>query len=313
MSQDKELMVYVNGEMVPESVALISPLDRGMLWGDSVYDVERTFGGKVFKLREHLDRLYGSLRYTRIDPGMSQGEMERLTLEVVEANRHLLGPNDDFTVTQNISRGPLNREAHQGPTVLIYCRPMAFREFVHHYFKGTRVVTPSTRRTPPQCLSPKGKISNKMNHYIADFEAREVDPEAFALMLDLDGNITETSGANFMFVSGGCINVPNRRQVLQGITMATVLELAENLGVPVQEGDYTPFDVYQADEAMITTSSYCIIPAASLNGWRIGAQMPGPITRALTAAWSDMAGVNIVDQALAHLSQEERETLMAAA
>ena len=148
-----------------------------------------------------------------------------------------------------------------------------------------------------------------MNHFIAQFEAKQTDPEAVALMLDLDGNVTECTGDNFMFVTEGCIKVPNRRNVLPGISMETVLELAANQGIPVDEGDYTPFDVYQSDEAFTTSTSYGMLPVASLNGWPIGSEVPGPIMRGLLAAWSDMVGVNFVDQALSHLPQQERESL----
>ena len=309
MTQGKERTVYVNGNMVPESQAVISAFDRGFRWGDAVYEVERTFGGNPYKMRPHLDRLYRTLRYTRIDPGMSEDEMERVTMEIVDANRGLLGPNDDYTVSQVISRGSLETSRGEGATVAIYCLPVRFLEFAREFATGARLITPATRRTPPTSLSPKAKISNKMNHFIADFEARSVDPGALALMLDLDGNITEAAGGNFLFVADGCIKVPNRRNVLPGISMESVLELAENQGIPVEEGDYTTFDVYQSDEAFLSSTSYCMLPVSSLNGWTIGTGAPGPITMGLIASWSDMVGVNVVDQAMSHLPREEREAL----
>ena len=309
MTQSKERIVYVNGDMVPESKAVISVLDKGYRWGDGVYEVERTFGGEVFKLRPHLDRLYRSLRYTRIDPGLTEDEMERISLDVVEANRHLLGPNDDFTVNQVVSRGLVEPELDRGANVSVYCLPVHFTEYAAQYVTGARVVTPATRRTPPQSLSPKAKITGKMNHHIAQFEARGVDPEALAVMLDMEGNIAEATGGNFMFVSDNRIMIPNRRNVLPGISMETLLEIAQNQGFEVQEGDYTPFDVYQSDEAFLSSTSYSVLPVASMNGWAIGDEVPGPITRGLLAAWSDMVGINFVEQALAHLPSDERAAL----
>jgi branched-chain amino acid aminotransferase len=303
MTQSNERVIYVNGEMVPESKAVISVLDRGYRWGDGVYEVERTFAGKIFKLRAHLDRLYRSLRYTRIDAGMTVEEMERKTMEVVEANLHLLGPNDDFTVNQVVSRGLVEPELDQGANVSIYCLPVHFKEYAKNYENGAKLVTPATRRTPPQSLSPKAKITGKMNHTIAAFEAKGVDSEALALMLDMEGNVAEASGANFLFISEGRVLIPNRRNVLPGITMETVLEIAENQGIPIQEGDYTPFDVYQSDEAFLVSTSYCLLPVASVNGWSIGDEVPGPITRGILASWSDTMGVDIVGQALSHLPQ----------
>ena len=309
MTQGKERMVYVNGKLAPESQAVISALDRGFRWGDAVYEVARTFGGKPFKLRAHLDRLYRSLRYTRIDPGMSEDEMERATMEVVEANRGLLGPNDDFTVNQVVSRGLVEPSLEHGANVAIYCLPVHFLEFAREFAMGVRLITPATRRNPPTSLSPKAKISNKMNHFIAEFEAKGVDPGAMALMLDLDGNITEAAGGNFMFVENGRIKVPNRRHVLPGISMETLLELAENQGIPVDEGDYTTFDVYQSEEAFLSSTSYCLLPVTSLNGWTVGTGEPGPIARGLLASWGDMVGVNVVDQAMSHIPMGEREAL----
>ncbi len=303
MTQSTERKAYVNGALVPESQAVISVLDRGFRWGDSVYDMTRTFGGEPFKLNAHLDRLYRSLLYTQINPGIAQDEMEEVTLELVAANHHLLGQSDDFSITHVVSRGLVDTRLHEGPNVVIYCLPLNFSTFARHYVDGARVITPAVRRTPPQSLSPKAKIGNKMNHFMAEFEAKEADSDAVALMLDMDGNVAECTGANFMFVAEGVIKVPNRRHVLPGISMETALELAETLGIPVQEGDYTPFDVYQADEAFITSTSYSLAPVASVNGRAIGDEMPGPITRGLLAAWSDLAGVNFVDQALSHFPQ----------
>ena len=308
MVQENELKIFVNGNIVPESQAVISVLDRGYRWGDSVYDSARTWGKKIFKLESHMKRLYRSLKYTRIDPRMTIEEMSEAMQAVLDANRDAVGPDGDFTVSPVVSRGNFNR-LDEGPNVAIYCTPIAFADFARQYVEGIRVVNPATRRNPPQSLSPKAKIGNKMNHIIAEFEARDRDPDAVSLMLDLDGNIAECTGGNFAFIVDGHLKIPNRRHVLPGIGMETVLELAENQGIPIDEDDYTPFDVYQADEAFMMGSSKSLLPARSLNGWQVGDELPGPITRALIAGYGDLTGVNIVDQALSHLSPEERASL----
>ena len=313
MTTTQEPMVFVNGRLVPASQATVSAFDRGFRWGDGVYDVERTYRGEVFRLRRHMERLYRSLKYTRIDPGISMQQMEEAVLGLVQANRPLLGPEDDYLVTQVVSRGVLwPPESVGDPTVVIYCEPITFANFAHRYVEGIRVVTPSTRRNPPQSLSPNAKISNKMNHHIADMEAKSIDPEAYALMLDLDGNIAEGPGNNFLFMSEGRIKIPNRRNVLPGITMSTVLELAEGLGIPTDEGDYTPFAVYNADEAIITSTSVVVLPVAKFNGVSMGDEVPGPITQRLLQAWADLTGIDPVHQALSHLTAERREELRAA-
>ena len=308
MSATRERMVYINGELVPESQAVVSVFDRGFQSGDGVYDVERTYGGKPFKLRRHLERLYNSLHYTRIDPGLTIEQMERATLEVVEANAPLLAENEEYAIRQTVSRGlamPV-QGAKSGASVVIYCTLIEFRSFAKFYLQGLKLVTPATRRTPSQSLSPKAKITNKMNHHISEFEAKLADPEAYPLMLDLDGNIAESSAANFLFVSKGVIRVPDRKNALGGITMETVLGLADGLGIPWEEGDYAPFDVYNADEAFLTGTSRALLPVASLNGLTIGKDCPGPLTLRLQQVWSDMTGIDFVAQALSHLTPEER-------
>lgn len=307
-----ERIAYVNGEFVPESKATISIFDRGFKWGDAVYDVEATFRGVIFKLEQHIDRLYRSLHYTRIDPGLTREQMIRITRDVVDANRGLLGENDDYRVTQVVSRGvmtPTRSLTGLRATVVVHCEPISFQRFARFYIEGAKVITPSVRRTPPQCVSPKAKISNKMNHMLADFEAKTVDPDAFSLMLDLNGNIAENSSGNFIFVSSGRLMLPDRRNVLPGVTMETVLELAAELGLPVVEGNYTPFDVYQADEAFLTTTSFCVLPVSRINGLTIGRDVPGPITSRLLEAFSTLVGVDIVARALSHLNREQRTPL----
>ena len=103
--QSREPIAFVNGELVPASQAVVSIFDRGFRWGDAVYDVERTYGGAIFRLRHHLERLYRSLKYTRIDPGMAMQEMEEAVVKVLEANLSLLGPNEDYTITQVVQQG----------------------------------------------------------------------------------------------------------------------------------------------------------------------------------------------------------------
>ena len=313
MAVQRQRVVYINGKLVPESEAVISVFDRGFRWGDGVYDVERTFDGRPFRLRQHMDRLYRSLLYSRIDPGLTKEEMEQATLQVVEENLHLLKPGEDYTITQVVSRGVVDPLGGIGrATVVIYCMLAGLKRVARLYLEGARVVTPATRRTPPQCVSPKAKISNKMNHMVAEMEAKEVDSTAWALMLDLDGNIAECSGANFLFMAQGRLKVPHRRNVLAGITMETLLELAEGLGIPIEEDDYTPFDVYNADEAVIVGTTTGIVPVASLNGLRIGRDVPGPMTRRLWQAFSDLVGMDFVEQTLSYLSPGEREALPAA-
>jgi len=308
----QERIVYLNGAFVPESEAKVSVLDSGFNAGDGVYDVTRTFRHKPFRLREHTERLFRSLRYTRIDCGMSVEEMAKTTLEVLERNRSLLGANDDCALWQVVSRGVRSAVGNRvagGATVTVYSVIVNFPEFASFYVEGAPLVIPSTRRIPPECLESKAKITNKMNHNMASFEAKQADPRAIPLMLDIHGNLSETSAHNFFLVIDGKLCTPSDRNVLGGITKAAIFELAKELRVEVIEGDYTPFDLYNAEEAFLASTSPTFVPIKTVNGAKIGNRAPGPVTLRLIGAWNKMVGTDIVDQALSHLEQSERERL----
>lgn len=307
----QEGIVYLNGCFVPESKAMISVFDRGFNGGEGVYEVTRTFGHQPFKLKEHIERLYRSLRYVRIDCGISPAEMEALSVEVLDRNRESLRKDDDFAIWQVISRGvwqsSIGQKASQKPTVAIYCIPVAFDSFALNYTEGVSLMTPSTRRTPPQSLESKAKLTNKWNAVMASYEARQVDPRCTPLMLDIDGNIAETHMGNFFFVSKGCLFTPTDRNVLGGITRSTIILMAKDLGISVIEGNFTQYDVYTADEAFTCSTSPTVGPVRSLNGAMIGNAVPGPLTLRLINAWNEMVGIDIVAQALTHLSGNEKQ------
>ena len=302
----KERMVYLNGSYVPESQAMISVFDRSVQYGDAVYDAARTFGRRPFKLREHIDRLYRSCSYTRMPLRTSPDEMEKQTREVLEHNLPLLGPGDETMIWWSVTRGVSSVTRLIGEskdaTVIIYTFPVPFGAFAKWVTRGARVVTPATRRTPPQCLDPRAKVSNRMNHILADMEAKAADPEAYSLMLDISGNIAENSTGNFFFVRDGALCTSGAGMALEGVTRATIFELAQAAGIPVATGEFSLFDVYLADEAFLTATSFSILPVASVNGKAMGAGAPGPITQILTKRWSELVGIDIVAQALGHLT-----------
>jgi branched-chain amino acid aminotransferase len=303
---------YVNGGFVPASEAKVSIFDRGFTSGEGVYDVTRSYGHRLFKLDEHLARLYRSLKYVRIDCGMPVEEMKKLSIDIFERNKPLLDRADDCAVWQVISRGT-DRFAKGRPvsaTVTIFCVPIAYHTFAREYVEGAILVTPSIRRTPPQSLEAKAKITNKVNHSMAAFEAKQVNPRATPLMLDLDGNISETHLGNFFFVHGGKLCTSTDRNVLGGITRATLFSMAGDLGIPVVEGNFTPYDVYCADEAFTASTSPTIVPVRSLNGVAIGEALPGPLTLRLMREWEKMVGIDFVGQAIAHIEDRDKQRLL---
>lgn len=303
-----EPIVYVNGQMVPASQASVSVFDRGFRVGDGVFDTARTFRHRPHKLRAHIERLYRSMHYIRLDPGLTPAEMEARTMEVIERNVPLLAPHEDVWVTQVVSRGLL-RTPHAQATVVILTEPLPFASFARYYKLGVPLVTPSVRHTPPQSVEPRAKTTSRMNLVLAEMEAQQRDPNAWALLLDLEGNITEYSSGNFFMVRQGTLVTPFERNSLGGIARETVVELADELGIPVREADITPYDAYNADEAFITSTSKCVLPVGTVNGIRIGKQIPGPLTKRLLDTWSARVEVDIVAQALQHLSAEERQEI----
>ena len=296
-----ERVAYVNGELVPESQAVVSIRDRGFVQGDAVFDSTRTFGGKIFKLTEHLERFYDSLKYMRIEPGISQQQMRSLTMQVLEANLPLLGEDDDYWVTQRVTRG-VRTDAGTTPTVIIECAPLPFAARAKYYRDGLPVVTPSIRRTPPESISPRAKVHNYINLILAEQEAKAHNPDAWAILLDTNGNIAEGPGSNFFVVKDGRVIAPKEQNVLAGISRRTAIELAQELGIETQEADIDLFDAYTADEAFVTSTSFCICPVGSVNGSAIGTDgVPGPVTDRLQKAYSGLVGIDTVGQYLSRL------------
>ncbi|HJO82254.1 MAG TPA: aminotransferase class IV [SAR202 cluster bacterium] len=292
-----DYMIWVNGDFVRRSEATISMLDRGFRLGDVVFDTSRTFDGKVFRLREHLVRLYRSLQYTRIDPGMSIDEMERVTLDVVEHNEETRSAaRDDYMITQIVTRGAGGVVGDIEPHVSIMIDPIDYVRYAPLYDTGAHVVIPRTRSFSPDQIDPKVKHYSRLSFVMADLEARDVDPNAFPVLLDTDGNVSESIGANFCIVSNGVLRTSGDRSILQGVSRMTLMELAEQLNIPTSEEDLQPYDVYTADEAFLCSTPFSLLPVGKADNRQIGDSVPGPITKQLLAAWSERVGFDIVDQ-----------------
>ena len=292
-----EYQVWVNGEYFPRSEAKISMMDRGFRLGDVMFDTSRTFNGKVFRLRDHLERLFRSLQYTRIDPGMTIGEMEQITLDVVQRNESVREPaGDDYMITQIVTRGFGSVVNPSAPNISVWIDPLGSPRYAPLFDTGAHVVIPRTRSYSSEQLDPKIKHYSRLNFVLAEIEATDVDKNAFPLMLDMEGNISEGIGNNFFLVSDGVLKTPNDGNILQGVSRMTILELAEQLGISTKVEELQPYDVYNADEAFMTSTPYCILPVGRADNRQLGEEVPGPITQQLLAAWSERVGLDIVDQ-----------------
>jgi branched-chain amino acid aminotransferase len=300
-------IAYFNGRYVPERDVLIPFRDRSFKYGDAAFDMTRTFGGRPFKLTEHIDRFYRSLRYLRIDPGLSAKEMVAISEEVLERNRHFLTADTDFWLGQRVSRGidAVGDEGWEetGPTVIVECIPLPLKERARLFRDGIDAIIPATRRTSPDALSPRAKTHNYLNLLRADLEAKAQDPEAWSVLLDENGNLAEGIGSNIFLVSAGEVMTPRERYVLPGVSRATVIELCVALGLPCREADLDLYDAANADEIFLTSTSLCICPVRKLDGQKIGdGTVPGPITRRITEAYARFVDCDFVAQYLKHLA-----------
>jgi branched-subunit amino acid aminotransferase/4-amino-4-deoxychorismate lyase len=298
-----ESLVYLNGQMIAASQAGLAIFDMGVVLGATVTEMTRTFRHQPFRLDDHLDRLFRSLRYVRFKVDVSRDELAAASRKLVEHNAALLPENAELGLVHFVTAGEVamyaatsGRAARTSATVCAHTFPLAWEMWAKKMREGTHLVTPSIRHVPPQCFDPKMKYRSRMHYYLADQEAQLVDPNASALLLDLEGNVTETSGANFLMVEAGKIVSPTLRNTLPGISRKTVIELAAQLGIEFVERDFQVYNVVNADEAFLASTPFCILPVTKINGIAIGDGKPGPIFRKLIAAWSQRVGVDIVEQ-----------------
>ena len=286
---------------MPYSQALPELQRINMRSAGGYYDSARTFAGRPFRLRSHLERLFSGLAYSNIDPGITIDDLETTSRGLIDANFTLLeGGLGDMVVTQTITIArPISADDLPSVDVAIYCTPLDFSGFARSYVDGVRLYTPITYPRPQDA---EGRTSEPAR---VRGDGKRGSTQTLALMVNDGGFITECQGANFMFVIDGRIKLPDRRNVLPGVSMHTVLELAAALDIGVDEGLYSPSLIYDADEAFVSSTRYCMLPVATLNGYQVGTSTPGRVTERLTSAWKDMVGMDFVQQALATLSQEE--------
>jgi len=298
-----ERIVYFNGEYIPESQALVPYRERSFLFGDGAFDLTRTFKHKIFKLEDHIERFYRSMKALRLDPGMGPDDLIAITKRVVEENLHLFAEEEDFWVGQRVTRGVLKVEGdnwnHYGPTVIVECLPMPAKVRAHYYRDGVPVVVPSVRRTSPDALTPRAKTHNYLNLVMAEMEVHAQNPNGWAILLDCNGNLCEGMGSNIFLVRGGELLTPKEKYVLPGVSRQTVIDLAREVDIPFRETDLDLFDGYNADEAFITSTSLCICPVTSINGVTVGdGAVYGALTKRLIDAYAGLVDCDFIQQYL---------------
>lgn len=282
-----EPKVFLNGQFVPESQASVSVFDHGFLYGDGVFEGIRAYHGRVFKLDEHLDRLYDSAKAIDLDMPYTKAQLKELILETCRLN----GVVDGY-IRPVVSRGVgdlgLDPRKCKAPTLLIIARPTISLYPREKYEKGLVLVTVSARRTPPQCLSPNIKSLNYLNNILGRIESNHVGADE-GLMLDVQGFVSEATADNIFLVRKGIVSTPPAHNTLKGITRKAVKELCALEGFPLEEHPVALFDVYTAEEVFITGTAAELVPVVKVDGKVIGDGRPGPVTGHLMAAFHRFA------------------------
>lgn len=270
------LKVYISGTLYEKDDAKISVYDHGLLYGDGVFEGMRVYGGKVFRMPEHLERLWNSAKAIWLEIPMTPDALGQAVDQTVKAN----GIEDGYVrlvVTRGAGTLGLDPNRCSDPRVIIIADYIALypREY---YEQGLHIVTVSTIRNHPAALSPRIKSLNYLNNILAKIEGLQAGCVE-ALMLNQKGEVAECTGDNIFLVRKGELLTPSvEAGILEGITRAVVIELARELKIPVRETPLTKHDVYIADECFLTGSAAEIVPVTKVDSRKIGAGVPGPIT-----------------------------------
>lgn len=277
------LVTYVNGAFVPKEEAVISVFDHGLLYGDGIFEGIRAYNGRVFRLDEHLDRLYDSARTIMLDIPLTREEMREAILETLRRNNLR-----DGYIRPVVSRGVgdlgLDPRKCARPTVIIIVDSIQLYP-KEAYLKGLRTITATTRKVRPDMLNPRVKSLNYLNNIMARIEANQAGVDE-AIMLTADGYVCECSADNVFVIHDGQIwTPPPYLGILAGITRGAVLDLARDLEIPAIERVFTLHDVYTAQESFLTGTGAEVGPVVEVDGRAIGDGRPGPITGRLIEAF----------------------------
>jgi branched-chain amino acid aminotransferase len=282
----KELTIYLDGKFVPEADAKVSVFDHGLLYGDGIFEGIRFYNGRVFRLEEHLERLWDSARSICLEIPIGRGEMTEALLETIRQN----GLREGYIrliVTRGVGNLGLNPAQCKRPSIIIIATTIAL------YSKevcetGLTVVTCATRRTSPAALNPAVKSLNYLNNVMARIEANLAGADE-ALMLNEAGNVAECTADNvFIIKRGNIFTPPIAAGALRGITRSVVFDIAAELGLKITETDITRHDVFVADECFLTGTAAEVIPVVKADGRMIGNGKPGSITTRMIGRFREL-------------------------
>jgi branched-subunit amino acid aminotransferase/4-amino-4-deoxychorismate lyase len=291
----------LNGRLLPQAEARLPLHDAGFVLGATVTDLCRTFRHRPFRLGDHLARFRRSCDSALILQLVTDDELTRLAGELISHNGKLL--HLDLAVVFFATPGPvgyyLGEPGGPGdgpPTLGIHTFPLPFERYRPLFERGASLAITATRQVPAASVDPRIKQRSRLHWWLADRQARQAQPGAAALLLDANGFVTETAAANFLAVLDGAVCSPPRSTILGGVSLAVVEELCGVLGVPFVERPLTPADCLRAEEALLTSTPYCVAGVAQIDGHPL--PWPGKLWPHLLSAWGDLVGVDIARQIL---------------
>ncbi|HEV3255414.1 MAG TPA: aminotransferase class IV [Gemmataceae bacterium] len=296
-----EPLVYLNDRFIPQGRAHLGFNDAGFVFGATATDLCRTFRHQLFRLPEHVGRFRQSCGYARIPQPLSDHELAGLATELAAHNAALLGPEQDLALVLVATPGPIGYYAGQpggpgdGPaTLCLHTFPLPLSRYARLFREGARLIIPATRHVPAASVDPRAKQRSRLHWWLAEQEVHAIDPAASALLLDADGRVTETASANFLLVRDGRVLSPPRRSILGGVSLQVVEELCGALGIPFEERPFVIEDCLAGQEALLTSTPYCVAGVSRINDRAI--PWPGPVWRRLLDTWSARVGLDIAGQ-----------------
>jgi branched-chain amino acid aminotransferase len=282
----REAKIYIDGKFYSEAEAKVSVFDHGLLYGDGVFEGIRFYNGRVFRLEEHLQRLWASAHSICLEVPMTRQEMAEALLNTIRQN-DLRDGYIRLVVTRGVGNLGLNPEQCKNPSVIIIAATIA----LYHedfYRKGLNIVTVATRRSNPASLNPAVKSLNYLNNVMARIEANLAGADE-ALMLNDEGNVAECTADNVFIVKHGQIFTPPiTAGALRGITRSVVFDIAGEFDINIVEADFTRHDIFVADECFLTGTAAEIVPVIKADGRFIGNGKPGPVTTRIIARFREM-------------------------
>ncbi|MFA5395794.1 MAG: branched-chain-amino-acid transaminase [Methanogenium sp.] len=276
------MLIYLNGEFVLQEDAKVSVFDHGLLYGDGIFEGIRAYNGRVFRLHEHIDRMWDSAKTIDLKIPISKKEMEEIILETLRKN-NLKDAYVRPIITRGVGDLGLDPRKCSVPTIIVIATSWGAM-YGDLYDKGLTAITCSIRRNPAEALPPNVKSLNYLNNIMGKIEANYKGGDE-AIFFDTNGYVAEGSGDNIYVVKNGVILTPHTINNLRGITRLVLIECAEELGIPVYEQNLGYFDLYSADEVIVTGSAAEVAPVTKIDGREIGTGKPGPIVKQLMSAF----------------------------